>query len=317
MRLFIAGATGDLGRALLAESARRGHVALGLARSPEKAAVIRSLGGDPVSGDLFRPEFLARAVAQADVVIHAATRIPAGTAVRRASAWAENDRLRRDGTRALTELARRVGARSYLQQSVAWVVRTRPDGPAYDEETPADPPVLLRSAVDGERIAREALDGTGVRVGVLRGGAFYGADTGNSRTMAAMLRAGRLPIIGRGDHLTAPIHVDDMARAFVLAAERGAAGTWHIVDDEPVRMADFLTTFARALGARAPRRVPAFVGRLLLGGDVMESLMTSMRTTNARAKRELGWAPVLPSVAEGIPQMVRTWEMRGGAQRSA
>lgn len=305
MRIFIAGATGVLGRQLVRRFTDAGHEVVGLARTDANAELIRALGGRPARADLFDLESLSAAAEGADVVIHAATAIPAGASMRSRKGWEVNDRIRREGTRTLTGAAGAVGADLYLQQSVAWVVETAPDGPAYDEDTPPNPPELLRSAVDGERIARSAGAAHGFHVGVLRGGSFYGPEA--SRGTAALLRARRMPVVGAGEQLVAPIHEADMARAFLAAAESDAEGTWHVVDDEPVPHATLLRHFASALGAPEPRRIPRWLGRLLLGRHVLESLTTSMNTSNARARRELGWAPRFPTYRDGIAATVRAW----------
>lgn len=312
MRIFIAGATGVLGRQLVRRFTDVGHEVVGLARSDANAEVIRALGGRSARADLFDLDSLTQAAEGADVVIHAATAIPAGAGMRFRKGWKANDRIRRQGTRILTQAAAAVGAGAYLQQSVAWVVRTAPGGPAYDEDTPPDPPELLRSAVDGERIARSAGAAHGFRVGVLRGGSFYGPEA--SRSMAALVRERRMPVVGAGTQLVAPIHEADVARAFLVAAESDAEGTWHVVDDEPVPYATLLRHFASAMEAPEPRRIPRWLGRLVLGRHVLESLTTSMNTSNARARRELGWVPRFPTYRDGMAATV--WA-REGARRAA
>ena len=312
MKVFIAGATGVLGRRMVAELAGRGHEVVGMARDEEKAALVRSLGGTPARVSLFDADALARAADGAEVVVHAATSIPVGMEARKRASWAMNDRIRREGTRALTAAAGRVGARAYLQQSVAWVVRRAPDGPFYDESTPADPPDLLRSAVDGEEIAAEAGGRYGFAVSILRGGGFYGADTGHSRVMARLLLKRGFPVLGRGDFRVAPVHVDDVASAFVLAAESPrAGGIWHVVDDQPVTAAEFFGRFARVIGAPAPRRIPLWVAKLLLGSAPVNAMTTSMNTGNAKIRRELGWAPRWPTFREGLDEMVAAWRAEG------
>ncbi|HEX2203631.1 MAG TPA: NAD-dependent epimerase/dehydratase family protein, partial [Longimicrobium sp.] len=312
MKIFIAGATGVLGRRMVAELAGRGHEVVGMARGEEKAALVRSLGGVPAQVSLFDADALARAADGAEVVVHAATAIPTGMEARSPKAWEANDRIRRDGTRALTEAAARVGARRYLQQSVAWVVRTAPGGPFYDESTPPDPPAPLVSAIDGERIALEAGAKHGFEAAVLRGGMFYGADTAHNRMMTELLLKRRLPILGRGDYLTAPIHADDVAGAFVLAAEAPrVTGTWHVVDDEPVTAAALFRRLAEAVGAPEPRRLPLWIAKLLLGRVVVEAMTVSMNTSNAKLRRELGWVPRYPTYREGIAQMVAAWREEG------
>lgn len=294
-----------LGRRLVTQLVARGTEVVGLARTPAAASLIRSLGGRPAQVGLFESGLLARAMKGVDVVVHAATAIPPGLRARLRSAWAANDRIRRDGTRALATAAAAAGARQYLQQSVAWVVKSPRGERFYDEDVPPDPPVLVRSAVDGERIAREIGRRHGLRVGILRGGTFYGPDA--SRPMAPLIRRGRMPIPGRGDGLIAPIHVDDMASAFVLAAQSGAEGTWHVVDDERVTLARLLQRLADVMGAPEPPRIPMWWARLLLGRHVVESLTTSMNTSNAKLRRELGWTPSFPTYREGIAQLVAVW----------
>lgn len=307
MRIFVAGASGDLGRALVRAHTAAGHRVTGLVRSAASAERVRRLGGEAVLGDLYDVERVTGLVREADVVIHAVTAIPGGSVVRRRSAWEANHRARIEGTRALTQVAARIGARTYLQQSVAWVVKRSPSAPPYDEDTPVDPPRLLRSAVEGERIARAAGARHGFAVAVLRAGAFYGADTAQSRSVAEKLRARQLPIIGAGESLVAPIHVDDMAAACVHAARLGRSGTWHIVDDAPIPFGELLRYFAAAVGAKPPRRLSPLLARLVLGHDAFEAFTTSMHTTNARARRDLGWAPHYADVRRGIDAMVRSW----------
>lgn len=307
MRVMVAGASGDLGRSLVQAFTAAGAEVIGLVRSEASVATVRRLGGDAFAGDLYDVAGITAKVGRADVVVHAVTAIPSGSVVRRADAWEATHRARTQGTRALTEVAARVGAHTYLQQSVAWVVRRRPSDAPYDEETLPNPPRLLRSAVEGEQIARAAGVQHGFAVGVLRGGAFYGADTAQSRGIAEQLRRRALPIIGRGDSLVAPIHVDDMASACVRAAQLRRTGTWHIVDDAPLPFADLLRCFAAAIGAPAPRRIPRWLARLVLGQDVLDAFTTSMLTSNARARRELSWAPRYPHVRQGIERMVATW----------
>jgi nucleoside-diphosphate-sugar epimerase len=314
VKVFIAGATGVLGRGLVARLAARGAEVAGLARTPSAGSLIRSLDGQPVHVDLFDTAALARAIEGADVVIHAATAIPPGIRARFRRAWSENDRIRREGTRALVKAAAAAGARFYLQQSVAWVVKSPGGSRPYDEDVTPDAPALVQSAVDGEHIAQEIGDRRGLRVGVLRAGVFYGPDA--SRAMAAVIRKGWMPIPGEGDSLVAPIHVADMVSAVVAVAEARAAGIWHVVDDERVTLAGLLRHLAHALGAPVPPRVPVWRARLLLGGHVLESLTTSANTCNAKIRRELGWTPAFPTYRKGIADLVSVWRREDVHARS-
>lgn len=310
MKIFIAGATGVLGRRLVSGLSGRGHEVVGIARSEEKADLVEELGGSPARVDLFDREGLTRAAGGAEVVIHAATAIPTGMRARFRKSWKLNDRIRTEGTRVLTEAAGSVGARRYLQQGVVWVVKDA-DG-VYDEDTPPDPPELVRSSVEGEELARKAGARHGFEVGILRCGQFYAPDAAHSRMMARMLLKRRLPVIGRGEAVLAPIHADDAASAFVAAAEAAKAeGVWHVVDDDPVPAEGYFHRLARVLEAPPPRRVPTWLARLLVGRLTVEALTTSMETSNARAREELGWAPAFPTHREGFVATVERWRREG------
>lgn len=226
-----------------------------------------------------------------------------------------NDRIRRDGTRALTDAAARVGAKLYLQQSVVWVARPR-NGSAFQEDSPivCDDPIL-QSAVDAESIAREAGAKNGFRTAILRGGSFYDADSGHTRMLAEGFRRRKLPIIGSGDAIWAMIHTDDMASAFVSAAEKPRTGVWHVVDDELVTVRDFFSTFAANLGARPPRRVPRWLARLVTGDATVRFFTTSTRTTNARLRQDFAWTPQYRNYREGLDQIIAAW--KGGSPAKA
>lgn len=309
MRIFIAGATGVLGRRLVRLAADRGHEAVGLARTRERAEVVARHGGTPVVASLFDADALAHAIAGSDVVVHGATSIPTETTYRPES-WAMNDRIRREGTTALTQASARAGVRRYIQQSIVWVVQP-PGGAAYDEASPPNAAGELQSAVDAERIAAEAASRQ-MTVAVLRCGAFYAADAGHTLMARDMLKARKLPVIGRGRTIWAWVHADDVARAFLAAAEGSGTGIFHVVDDDPSPAGDVLDRFAELLGAPRPRRVPAFVARLFAGAQAVKYLTTSMNTTNHRFKSTFRWTPAYPSYREGLTQVVQQWQSGQG-----
>jgi len=181
-------------------------------RSAEGEKLVRSLGGEPRQAYLFDAEALARAVEGAEVLIHAATAIPIQTKPAPED-WAMNDRIRRVGTRALAECARRIGARRYLFQSIVWVARPA-DQSAFDETSPVAPHPIYDSAADGEAIAQQS----GCEVSVLRCGGFYGADSRHTQELARLLKEHKMPIVGDGKAIWAMLHADDAAAAFVTAA---------------------------------------------------------------------------------------------------
>lgn len=312
MRVFIAGATGVLGRRMVRQFLGKGHRVVGLARDEKGRQTIQRLGGEAFVGDIFDAGSLAAAVGEADAVIHAATSIPASVSGDRAG-WELNDRLRREGTRALTEAAARVGARTYIQQSVVWVARPADDS-FFDERTAVgEPGELYRSAFDGERIAAEAGERYGFNVAVLRCGGFYAPDAHHTRAFARGLLKRRLPLVGAGEAVSANLHADDAAGAFVAAAEAGRRGLWHVTDDEPTTIKEMLTDFARALGAPAPRRIPLWLARLFDRKGVLEFFTRSTRTSNRLFREEVGWSPRFPSFRVGLEDVVGTWRAEGFA----
>ena len=294
-----------LGRRLIRQFTERGHAVVGLVRSRKGEEIVRGLGGKPSQGDLFDSESLANAADGCDTVIHAATAIPT-KAKTNPEDWAINDRIRRQGTRRLTEAAGKIGAKTYLQQSIVWVARPK-DGSAFDEGSPKVPDPLIQSAIDAEAIAQEAGASDGFTTAVLRGGIFYDSDSAHTRMLAEALRKRALPIIGSGDALWAMIHADDAASAFVTVAEQPRHGVWHAVDNELVSVREFLRAFAATLGAKPPRRAPVWLAKWVAGEDAVRYFTRSTRTTNARLRSDFGWVPRYPSYREGLDQIVAAW----------
>lgn len=314
VKVFVAGATGVLGRRLVPRLRERGHEVIGLSRGPENDQVIASLGGEPRRADLFNAESLVRVADGSDVVVRAATAIPPGVRWRRRD-WELNDRVRREGTRALTECAARIHAELYAQESIVWVAQTT-DGSPFDETSPASSRLWFGSSIDAESIAREAGSRGGFAVATLRFGGFYGADSEQTRYMGEALVRRKLPILGRGDAVWANLHLDDAASAFVAAVEAVRDGLWHVVDDRPTTAASFFQTFAKTLDAPEPKRVPTWLARLAVGGGTIRFLTASTRTSNARIKKDLAWSPRYPSCKEGLRQVVEAWKAEGFPRRS-
>lgn len=302
MNVFIAGSTGVLGRRLVKQLTERGHRVTGLVRGREGERLVESLGGQARFADLFDTDALLHAAEGAEVVIHAATAIPtrSRTSLRD---WETNDRIRREGTQALVDCAAQLGARQFIFQSVVWVARPPDDGP-FDEDSPLHPDPILASACDGERIAHEGAAKNGLAACVLRCGSFYSSDAAHTRMLAAGVKHRRMPIIGAGDAVWCMLHADDAASAFIAAAESGRGGLWHVVDDEPVTVADYLTTLANRLSAPPPRHVPVWLARLLAGRFAVEFFTRSTRTTASRFKSDFNWQPKFPTYREGIDEVV-------------
>jgi 2-alkyl-3-oxoalkanoate reductase len=309
MKIFIAGASGAIGRHLVPQLVARGHDVVGTTRSAAKVDTIRALGAEPVVVDALAPESVAEAVAKAEpeVVVHQLTALSGPTGFRQLKRMAAaTNRLRTEGTDHLLTAARAVGARKFVAQSNAvWVERT--GGPAADESDPLDPnpPADAALAVAALRHLEDAVTGIAWGEGIaLRYGGFYGPWTGMSAApdavMAELLRKRRFPIVGGGGGVWSLVHIADAASATVAVIERGRPGIYHVADDEPAPVREFLPELARALGAKPPRRVPAWLVRLV-AGEAPVTLMTQARgISSAKMKRELGWTPRYPSWRTGF-----------------
>lgn len=305
MKVFVAGATGVLGRPLLPRLRAAGHQVTGTTRREERAEAIRAAGAEAVVCDALDPEALRAAVVAAapDAVIHALTALPDRIVPRRDYLGPTN-RLRTEGTRNLIAAARAAGARRLIAESVAFFYRPQGDW-VKDEEAPPfeDAPGILgagaKAILDLERQVMEAegIEGLVLRFGWLYGpGTFYASDG----SQAADVRRRRAPIIGAGTGTFSFLHVDDAAHAYVAALEHGAPGAYNIVDDEPAPMREWLPAYAEALGAKPPRRIPAWLARLIAGGGMAGAALELRGASNAKAKRELGWAPAHPSWRQGF-----------------
>jgi len=314
MNVFVAGATGVLGRRLVAELADRGHEVVGLTRDDRGDDLVRERGGVPRRGDVLDRESLRDPAEGADAVVHAATAIPTGERPTDEE-WARNDRVRREGARNLAAVAGEVHADRFVQQSVVWVAR-RPDGSAFDETAEPNPDRTTRSALDAERIATGAGEERGFEPVVLRCGFFYARDSAHVRTFGERLLDRDLPVVGRGllgrrDAELSLLHADDAARAFATAVEGEATGLYHVVDDEPVAVADFFGALADRLDAPEPRRVPAWLAKRIADEDAVRLLTSPMPTAAERFKSEFGWEPRYPTYREGLDAVVERWLEEG------
>jgi 2-alkyl-3-oxoalkanoate reductase len=310
MKVFVAGATGALGRQLVPQLVAAGHEVTGMTRSVSKQDLDRSLGARPAVADALNPDQVASAVAEAEpeVIVHELTAIPGIRNPRRfGSAFAQTNRLRTEGTDHLLAAARAVGARRFLVQSFAGWPFARIGGPVKSEEDPLDeaPPKQVRETLAAIRYLERAVTGADWIEGIaLRYGGFYGPGTSISLEPGAdqleMVRKRRLPIVGEGTGIQSFIQIEDAAAATVAAVERGQPGVYNIVDDEPAPAAEWVPALAEAVGAKPPRRLPRWLIRLV-AGEATVVMMTEVRgASNAKAKRELGWELRYPSWRQGF-----------------
>jgi nucleoside-diphosphate-sugar epimerase len=307
MRVFVAGATGAIGKQLVPRLVAAGHEVAGMTRRESKQAMIRELGAVPVVADALDPNQVAEAVGRArpDVIVHQLTAL-AGVQRYTERDAAPTNRLRTEGIDHLLSAGQAVGVRRFVAQGVAgFGAYERSGGPVKSEEDPLDPaPVReMRETLAAIRHLEQAVVGAEWTEGiVLRYGAFYGPGTSLApgEEQFEMIRKRKFPLVGDGAGVWSFIHVADAAEATVAAVEHGSRGVFNVVDDDPVPVAEWLPALAQTLGAKKPLRVPRVVARLVAGepGVVM---MTEIRgASNAKAKRELAWRPAHPSWRQGF-----------------
>jgi nucleoside-diphosphate-sugar epimerase len=300
MRVFVAGASGAIGTRLVPQLIERGHEVIGTSRSPNNAERIRALGAKPVVVDLLDPRAVGRAVLEArpDAIVHQATALADVAFSKNLDrSFAETNRLRREGTDALLAAAREAGVSRFVAQSYANFRYAREGGWVKSEEDALDPdPVAgMHETCAAMTYLEDAVTAAG---GIaLRYGSFYGAH--NDGLVPPVLKR-QFPIVGDGAGVNSFIHLEDAAAATVLALESEGPAIYSIVDDEPAPVRQWLPVLAEALGAKAPRRLPVWIAKLF-AGEAGVMLGTEARgASNAKAKRELGWALRYPSWRQGF-----------------
>lgn len=305
MKVFVAGASGAIGRPTVRQLVAAGHEVVGTTRRPERAEEIREAGAEAVVCDVFDAEGLREAVARArpEAVLHALTALPRRFKPR-SDYLAATNRVRTEGTRNLVAAAKAAGARRIVAESVAFFYE--PEGGWVKDETAPlfrDPPGRFAAACDAlVSLERQALEADGLEGVVLRFGWLYGPGTYYDRgeTIAEETLRRRNPIVGEGAGTFSFVHVEDAAAACVAALDHGAPGVYNVVDDEPARQREWVPVYAQALGAKPPRRVPAWLVRLAAGKDLASAAVEMRGASNAKAKRELGWQPAYPSWRQGF-----------------
>jgi 2-alkyl-3-oxoalkanoate reductase len=324
MRVFVAGASGAIGTRLVAQLVERGHEVVGTHHQPAHAERVSALGARPVALDLLDAGAVRAAVLEAapDAIVHEATALADMRFSRNFDrTFAATNRLRTRGTDALLAAADAAGVRRVVAQSFATARHERTGGMVKTEDDPLDP-APMKTTREGHAAMRY-LDETVLAAGgiVLRYGGFYGADNDG---LVEPVRRRQFPIVGSGDGVTSFIHLDDAAAATVIAIERGGTGLYNIVDDDPAPVREWLPVLADVLGAKPPRHVPRWLARVV-AGDAAVMLGTESRgVSNAKAKRELGWTPQVPTWRDGFalaygPRTRRTPALantRSGSKRS-
>lgn len=294
MKVLVAGATGAVGRRLVPQLVVRGHEVVGTTTLVEKFELVHELGADAVLMDGLDAVEVRDVVARTrpDAVVHQMTALANSVDLKHFDrTFALTNRLRTEGTRHLLAAAAAADVERFVVQSyIGWNAggATEAD-PLIDDPVPAQRQTLA-AIRELESLARDRI--------VLRYGSLYGP--GASAQLVELVQKRQVPVVGDGGGVWSWLHVDDAAAATVAAVERGGSGLYNVVDDEPARVADWLPALAAAVGAKEPRRVPAWLAKPI-AGEAMTRMMTDGRgVSNAKAKRELEWQLRWPSWRAGF-----------------
>jgi nucleoside-diphosphate-sugar epimerase len=301
VRVFVAGGTGVIGRRLVPQLVARGHQVTATTTSAAKLGLLQELGADGVVMDGLDAVSVGEAVAaaQPDAIVHQMTGLSEAHAgkpnLRKPDRFfASTNRLRSEGTDHLLAAAQATGVTNFVAQGVAIFNGIREGGWVKTEEDP-----LYTAA---ETKALEHLEDMVVKAGgaILRYGGLYGP--GANEDQVRLVRRRLFPLIGGGPGYFSWVHVDDAARATVLAVEQRAKGVFNIVDDEPAPVSEWLPYLAECAEAKPPRRLPRWLARLLAGEMVVGMMTEGRGFSNAKARRELGWEPRYPSWRQGFKE---------------
>ena len=294
MKILVAGATGAVGRRLVPQLVERGHDVVGTTTQVEKFELLHALGADAVLMDGLDPVEVQDVVTRTrpKAIVHQMTALARSFDLKRFDeTFATTNRLRIEGTRHLLAAAAVAGVDTFVAQSyIGWNARgATEDEPLIDDPVPAQRNTLA-AIEELESLARSRI--------VLRYGNLYGP--GASEQLVELVRKRQVPIVGDGAGIWSWLHVDDAASATVAAVERGGSGLYNVVDDDPARVAEWLPALAAAVGAKPPRRVPAWLAKPLAGEAAVRWMTEGRGVSNAKAKRQLGWRLRRPSWRDGF-----------------
>jgi nucleoside-diphosphate-sugar epimerase len=305
VKVFVAGASGVIGRPLVRRLVADGHEVIGMTRSEDAAAAIGALGAEPAVCDVFDAPALERAVVAAapDVVVHELTALPAKLDLRQRGVYDATNRIRTEGTRNLLGAAAAARVGRIVAQSIAFVYEAA-GGPVKMEDDPvmSNAAGEFAKAIDATMdLERQVLAANGL---VLRYGFFYGPGSSYAADghQASEVRRRRFPIVGDGGGVFSFVHVEDAAAATVIACERGESGVYNVCDSDPAPLREWLPVYADALGAKRPLRVPKLIARLLAGKGAVDVATTLRGASNEKARRELGWEPRYESWRQGFAE---------------
>ncbi len=302
MRVFVAGATGVVGRPLVSALIAAGHEVTGSTRSPAKAAALHDLGATPVIVDGLDRRAVLDAVktAQPEVIVHQMTALADMRSLRNFDkVFAVTNELRTTGTDNLLEAARQGDIRRFIAQSYIGWNNPRSGHPVTTEQDPLDPDPLsaTRQTLAAIKHVEQAVPDA----------VPEGLD---------LVRKRQMPIVGGGTGIFSFCEVTDAAAATAAAVTRGRPGLYNVVDDDPAPVREWLPYLAECLGAKPPMHVPAWLGQTLAGQATVAMMTVARGAANAKAKRELGWTPRYASWRDGFPAWADSY-LAGGARHAA
>jgi nucleoside-diphosphate-sugar epimerase len=301
MIVFVTGATGALGRPTVTQLIDAGHSVRALARTSRDADEVRAMGAEPVEGNLFKQGPWLDQVAGADAIIHLATKMPPPRRARRRGAWAQNDRVRAEGTKLLVNAALAAGVERVIYPSVTMLYTDGQDRvlAAGAEGCPIQPTWILTSTVTAEGEVQRFTEAGGTGV-VLRLGNLYGPHSGNPDPAIATARRGVSMFVGRPEAYQALVWDEDAASALV-AALRAPAGLYDVVDDEPLTRAELAEVLGEVVG-RPVKVMPVWFSRGLLRAGAAH-MLRSQRVSHAAYTEATGWQPTVRSAREGLHRL--------------
>jgi nucleoside-diphosphate-sugar epimerase len=308
MKVFVAGATGAIGKRLIPLLVQAGHQVTGTTRNPGKGEALRNMGAEAVIVEGLDRDAVVQSVLsiRPEVIVHQMTALASMKSLKNFDAeFALTNRLRTEGTENLIAAARAAGVRKIIAQSYTGWPYARQGGRIKTEDDPLDPhpPKAMSESLAAIRKLENLVTTTAGFTGiVLRYGSLYGPGTSTSRDgeIVQLIRQRKFPLAGSGAGVWSFIHVDDAASATLAAVESDARGIFNVVDDDPAEVSVWLPALAERIGAKPPRHVPAWLGRLFVGAAGLSMMTQSRGASNAKAKRVLGWTPKYASWRAGF-----------------
>ncbi len=301
MNIFVSGATGVIGKRVVPLLLRSGHHITAVARSQQKAEQLQKLGADVAQVSLFDVESIKQVIKGHDAIINIATHIPPTSRAFFASAWKENDRIRKVGSANLVDAAISAGAKIFVQESFAPIYKDHGDE-WIDEEWPVQPVRYNQTVLNAEHSVRRFIESGGNGI-VLRFSYFYGPDPGGATLdIIRFVKKGWVPLPGSPQAFVSSVSHDDAAKA-VVSALNVESGIYNVSDDEPLRRREFFDLLADAVSVRHPKFPPHWISKLM--GSIAELLGRSQRISNRKFRNASGWKPQFSSAREGWPAVVK------------